>query len=47
MSITVVYDTTFKTWNVMLSKDCIYYSHNVFELESWLIENKHLYSEVI
>ena len=47
MIITVVYDSAFKTWNVMLGKDCIYYNKNVFELESWLIENNDKYKELI
>lgn len=41
----VVYDVQMETWNVMLGKECIYYSRDVLEVERWLEEREDRYIE--
>jgi hypothetical protein len=44
MEISIVYDAQFNTWNAMLNNKCLFYG-DIFELEQWLIDNKHKYKE--
>lgn len=41
----VVYDAQMGTWNIMLGKECIYYSRDVLEVERWLEEREDRYIE--
>ncbi len=45
ITVTVDYDTTHKSWNVMRSGECIFYG-TALQVDEWLIENKLKYIEV-
>ena len=45
ITVTVNYDTTNSTWNVMDGLECVFYG-TIWQVEQWLIDNKDKYEEV-
>lgn len=42
----ITFDTMHETWNVMMGKQCIFWSKDAIEVDRWLEKREGMYEEI-